>query len=417
MLYFIISIITSLGFIYVYIKFNKAKIKFNFKFEILFVLAMFVQSLMKYYSINFVSSISYFIFFPIFYYILCPLPKIRLIFYTIVIWIYGMILDLIIMLVLSFIFLLFKVNIYNNYFIIIPSIILCLLLFIIGNLKIITSLTNFLYKCVCKIKFYDLILCILSIFILFAAFVFSVNIQKIKVGILLLLTVFSILLVFITIIKMKFLDFEYNLSINILRENNNFYIKMDNDNHLFRHNLLAHLLAIKSVSNKKSRELINDLILKLNFNVDFLNQMKKIPYGLTGIIYEKIVPYANKLNVKLDNKIDYDIFDVLKARRYNVLVEKLILMLDNALEGSLLSIEKIVIINIYSENNRIIVEIKNSFRNDIDIESLGQISYSTKSKNRGFGLFSILRNNEVYVDVKIINNMFVAKLTALKKVV
>ena len=281
-------------------------------------------------------------------------------------------------------------------------------------MKVIKRFTSFLYKYVCKVKYYDFILFILALFTLLAAIVFSINIQTITIGILLFLTVFSILLAFITVIKMKFLDYEYVISINTLKENNNFYINMDEENRMFKHNLLANLLAVKSVSNKKSRNLIDELIGKLNYNVDFLNQLKNIPYGLTGIVYEKIHPYLDKLEIKLDNKINCDIFSILKPRRYNVLVEKLILMIDNALEASVLSIDKVVIINMYLEDDKVVVEVKNSFRDSIDIDSLGKMSYSTKGRNRGFGLFTILRSNEVSGDVKIINNMFVAKLVAVK---
>ena len=413
LLYLLISVLSSLGFIYLYLKLNDAKLKLNLKIITLFILGMIFQTLIRYYGISFISSLSYFLIFPFLYYLIYPLPKVKLVFYVIIIWVYAMILDLITMLILSFTYVIIDYDVYNNFYIVFPSFIICILFFILGNMRVVKSFTNFLYKSVNKIKYYDFVLLLLAIFTLLAAIVFSINIQKTTIGILLFLTVFSILLVFITLIKMKFLDYEYGIFLDTLRENNNFYIKMDEENRMFKHNLLANLLSVKSVSNKASRDLINELISNLNYNVDFLNQLKNIPYGLTGIIYEKICPYNNKLDVKIDNKINYDIFDVLKPKRYNVLVEKLVLMIDNALEASMLSVDKVVIINMYLEGDKIVIEVKNSFRDSIDIDSLGKLSYSTKSNSRGFGLFTILRDNEVSVNVKIINNMFVAKLTAV----
>ncbi len=414
LVWFVACFISTFGFVYIYYKLTNADKKIDFKIGLVYILGIVFSAIVMYYDISYIRVISYFFFFPFIYYLINPLPKGKLIFYVIIIWVYGMILDLITMLILSLGYLIFDYNAYDNFFTIFPSLIICMMFIVLGNIKVIRKFTNYLYKCVCKIKYYDFILIVLAIFTLMAAIVFSINIRKLTIGILLLLTVFAILLVFITTIKMKFLDNEYKIFLNTLRENNNFYIKMDEENRLFKHNLLANLLAVKSVSNKASRNLVNELISKLNYNVDFMNQIKNIPYGLTGIVYEKIHPYAHKLDIKLDNKIDCDIFNVLKPRRYNVLVEKLMLMIDNALEASSLSVDKIVVINMYLEDDKIIVEVKNSFADSIDVDSLGKLSYSTKGHNRGFGLFTIFRDSEVGVKVKIVNNMFVATLTAVK---
>ena len=59
------------------------------------------------------------------------------------------------------------------------------------------------------------------------------------------------------------------------------------------------MLGIKSVSSIKAKKLIDELIME--YSKDFrLNQnIKDIPYGLDGIIYEKIYNFKNnkKLNI------------------------------------------------------------------------------------------------------------------------
>lgn len=95
-----------------------------------------------------------------------------------------------------------------------------------------------------------------------------------------------------------------------MQENNDFYIKVEDENRIFKHNLVAKLLSIKSVSNNKSMALIEDLILQFNKNVSFSQTIKVIPYGLNGIIYQKLYSYMNVLNIKINNEIGYDIFSI-----------------------------------------------------------------------------------------------------------
>ena len=50
--------------------------------------------------------------------------------------------------------------------------------------------------------------------------------------------------------------------------------------------LFNHSAKIKSVSNKKARNLIDDFLKSYNSNMDFSFHIKDMPYGLNGIIYE-----------------------------------------------------------------------------------------------------------------------------------
>ena len=94
----------------------------------------------------------------------------------------------------------------------------------------------------------------------------------------------------------------------------------------------------------------------------------------------------------------------------------MVIALDNAIESSMTSVDKILVINLYSEENNVVMDIKNTFSADLNLEDLGKINYSTKSKGngrrRGLGLFSALRDNEVKMTIKIVNNLFVTKIVA-----
>ena len=160
---------------------------------------------------------------------------------------------------------------------------------------------------------------------------------------------------------------------------------------------------------------IDDFVIKNNKGMNYSKKMKTIPYGLNGIIYQKTYPYLEELNFKLSNKIGVDIFKLLRPRRYNVLVEKLIVSLDNAIDASLNSKNKVVVINLYDDEDNIYVEIKNSFAYNLDIDNLGTLNYSTKGKRRGLGLFSALRDNEATLKVKVVNNYFISIISARKQ--
>ena len=283
------------------------------------------------------------------------------------------------------------------------------------NLTILSVISYFLY---CPFLFYSLNPLKYKKFIFYIlvlACVLAFNIQNITI-IWLVIALFIISSLFVILfIKNRLDKYENKVFLETLKENNNFYVSMDVENRIFQHNLMAKMLVIKSVSNKRAREMIVELLKEFNTNVDFSQHMYDIPYGINGIIYQKLYPYVDKLDVKIDNRINDDIFDFLKARRYNVFVEKMVISLDNAIESSLNSIEKLLVINLFATDTEVIMEIKNSFDNSLNIDEIGTLNYSTKGSKRGLGLFSIFRNKEANVKLKIVNNLFVVKISAKKK--
>lgn len=411
-IWFIACFFSTLGIVYIYYKFVNVD-KISLGCCIFFLIGVFLITIIRYYHIYILNYIFYFLFYPLLFYFLKRLTLKHIIYYTVIIWFYGMALDLLSMFILSLLSLFLDLNVYEN---IIyntgPVLITFLLMLCIGNCSIIKNFTYSFYERLNKIKHYDLILIILSLFTLIVAIAISLNIKTLSIGGLLILLILMIFMFFFLIIYVKFIVYENNAFINILKDNNAFYIKVDEENRVFKHNLMAKLLSIKSVANKSARLLIDDLLSEFNSNVDFLNHIKNIPYGINGIVYQKVYPYLGIINVKIDNKLDVDVFKLLKPRRYNVFVEKLIVSIDNAIEASLESVDKMVIINLYINDNIVFIELKNSFNANLDLDLLGTVNYSTKHKKRGLGIFSMLRNNEVKTNVKIVNGYFITILEA-----
>ena len=412
LMWFIASFVATFGFSYLYCKLCCSKFSINLRIIFVFLVGVIFLSLIKFFDLTYLNFLAYFLYYPFLFYVIEPKSIKLLIYYTIIIWFYGVVLDFLIMLILSILNFLSLIDLSNDFYIIFPSLIVFVIFIIIGKIKFFHNLTNKMVNLFHKFGYFDFLLIGFICFVFCIGVAITVNIHHLSIDFLLILICFLNLLSFVLLVNRKILVVENEIFLSFLKDNNNFYVKMDEDHRIFKHNLMAKMLSIKSVSNKRARMLIDDLLLSFNHHTDFATHIRNIPYGLNGIIYQKVFPYLDVLHVKVDNQITVDIFKVLKARRYNVFVEKLMVALDNAIESSLDSVEKVLVINIYCEDDTIVAEVKNSFSNDISIDNLGEVNYSTKGKRRGLGLASIFRNKEASVKVSIVNDLFISKISA-----
>ena len=407
---------STYGITFLYLKFNNCKINKCLKFYLLFIFGWLIISVLMFYNNSLLRFLFYFAFYPVLFYIIKPLPIRRLLYYTFIVWFLGVFLDLCAMLFVSILNKMFGFVLLTNWSVasLILTFVVFIFLIIIGKISKLCMFVNKLYDKLINVKYSNCLLAFLVFYVFILAFVIFSSLPNLNINLLLSLLIFLVLVVFIFLVKYKIDEEEIDKYLKILKENNEFYVNVDDENRIFKHNLIAKLLSIKSVSNRKSMLLIDNLILEFSKNIGFSNHIKIIPYGLNGIIYQKLYSVFDKLEIKITNSIDYDIFDVLKPIRYNVLVEKLSLALDNAIEACLNSHDRILIINIYDVDNNIIIEIKNTFSDIIDLDEIGSKNYSTKGKKRGLGLFSMLRNNEATLTVNIINDFFVNKIVVQK---
>lgn len=418
LVYIVVSLISTFGFSYLYYKLTGATKKINLKITFMFVIGVILIALVKYFNVTVISVFSYFLYFPFLFREIKYTLFTRFLFYVIIVWIFGEILDIFSMFIMLIFQSVFDINIYSYTFRIISSFLVFIIFIIVARNVRFRKFVEDAYRKVQKISYFDFAIVVFAIFAFFVGLVIFLNLDNINVSILLMAVLFLLSLSFGLLVGVRVQLIENNIFLKTLKKNNDFYLKIEDENRIFKHNLIAKLLAIKSVSNKRARELIDDYIASFNNNMDFSVHIKEIPYGLNGIIYEKVYRYIGKLDIKIDNKIEFDLFERLKSRRYNVFVEKLIIAIDNAIESSLTSVDKILVINLYSENDNVIVDIKNSFSADLDLDKIGSLNYSTKKdekKKRGLGLFSALRNNEVIMQLNIINNLFVIKIIAKQK--
>lgn len=168
-----------------------------------------------------------------------------------------------------------------------------------------------------------------------------------------------------------------------------------------RHEMINNLLVSKGEKNKNSRrynDILDELIKQYDTNkMSSYSGLYKLPNGLKGLVYYKIARIKNNdVNFRtiISDKM-YDEFNNLDTKIYYKVCKIMGILIDNAVEASINSKEKTLLIYIYEQcNGNIVISIENSYNALLDIHDINKKGYSTKGKNRGLGLFIANRTIE-----------------------
>lgn len=183
------------------------------------------------------------------------------------------------------------------------------------------------------------------------------------------------------------------------------------------------LVIIKSMINPKDKETIeyiDDLLKEPSGNKDF-KLINKLSYihsnGLKGLIYYKIKEMRKKkINVSVDISEQIDDKKLWKICDSNLkdISRCLGVYIDNAIEASFISNDKLMMIEVLKEEDNIVFIISNTFTGELDLSKFDKEGYSSKGKNRGYGLplvKEIINNNEfIFQEREIIGEYFFQKL-------
>ena len=334
-------------------------------------------------------------------------------FYSILIWIASLILDIIIMTLSIFIdFNGFR----NDISKIISTIFLVIILILISKSKFIKRNIIKLRKSLEKINFHKIytILIIISYFLFDIICFYNIEIKNFSL-VVILISLSFLLFIFLFLIKQYTI---YNLKItrDFLEKNNEQSMNVLLETRIFRHNFKNQLIGLKTVANKKTCLLIDDLINYYNNESRSINVFTNIPNGINGIVYEKLSNIKLKdLNISIQNKIDKNLLNKIGSRNYNLLCEALGVTLDNAIEATMASKEKILNVDFKENKDMVIVKIINSYSNTIDLDNLGNINYSSKGNGHGIGLFSLISRKKINIKCNLRNNLFITTITINKK--
>lgn len=168
-----------------------------------------------------------------------------------------------------------------------------------------------------------------------------------------------------------------------------------------RDEMINNLLVLKGEKNKNSRrynDILDELIKQYDTNkMSSYSGLYKLPNGLKGLVYYKIARIKNNdVNFRtiISDKM-YDEFNNLDTKIYYKVCKIMGILIDNAVEASINSKEKTLLIYIYEQcNGNIVISIENSYNALLDIHDINKKGYSTKGKNRGLGLFIANRTIE-----------------------
>lgn len=169
------------------------------------------------------------------------------------------------------------------------------------------------------------------------------------------------------------------------------------------------LLNIKSkiIDKDKNKNIIEYIDSILNEKVQLdkgkYSKLKYLPSnGFKGMFYYKISKAEElgiKISINISAGIKKSVLHNMNAEDYKQLCRIIGVYLDNAIEASAISNEKLLGIEIYLNNNDVEIIISNSYLGEVDIKNVNEKGYSTKGKNHGYGLplvKNILENSDIF---------------------
>ncbi len=188
-----------------------------------------------------------------------------------------------------------------------------------------------------------------------------------------------------------------------------------------RHEMLNNLLVLKSFKNKGSKEylfLLDNFIKEYKTTTsNVLKNLYKLPSGLKGIIYYKLYDMEKegiKTFIKISSR-SVSKLDKMEVNIYSKICKIVGILLDNAIESAKACNNKNISIDMYENKDNISIEIINTATiKEIDLSRINEKNYSSKGKNRGYGLYLVNRminsTNKLELEQKILNNTFVSIL-------
>lgn len=241
---------------------------------------------------------------------------------------------------------------------------------------------------------------------------FYIGFSNLETNNTLLISIFG-MLVFLTIlfslIKQKIDNNKITEKYDSLIEFMNSYEEKIDELRIQSHENKNQLLNIKSkiIDKDKNKNIIEYIDSILNEKVQLdkgkYSKLKYLPSnGFKGMFYYKISKAEElgiKISINISAGIKKSVLHNMNAEDYKQLCRIIGVYLDNAIEASAISNEKLLGIEIYLNNNDVEIIISNSYLGEVDIKNVNEKGYSTKGKSHGYGLSlvkTILENSDIF---------------------
>ena len=216
--------------------------------------------------------------------------------------------------------------------------------------------------------------------------------------VLVLVFVIIVYLLYKESIKSNKLSENYNILLNYLEQ----YEKEIEEKRKIVHDFKNQLIVINGYadpSNTKLKEYISEIIKENRVIRDnyLVKNIDKIPSGLKGLIYYKFSQLDKSMNIDLLIKKKIKEFDDLNSKVNKDVIKIVGILLDNAIESARASNDKYISLEMKKEDNKILIIIENSTDKKVDTSKIMGTGFSTKGKNRGYGLSivnDIIKSND-----------------------
>ena len=216
---------------------------------------------------------------------------------------------------------------------------------------------------------------------------------------------------------------EYDQLLNYVKR----YEKVIEDKSKNQHEYKNQLVMLKGMINKSNKKAINYIDglyddSKEDNNIELLKKLKYLPSGgLKGLIYYKIEDMIdNGINVfvdistelkyiKIDKKIEKNLKDISKA---------IGVYMDNAIEASINSEQKYIVLEVYLDNNEWVFSVSNTYSNKVNVCMVDHEGYTTKGDGKGYGLSlvkDIIEHNKDLRQEKELNGFYYTQRLYIKK--
>ena len=215
---------------------------------------------------------------------------------------------------------------------------------------------------------------------------------------------------------------EYN-KLSVEYDNLFFYVQTFEEwiekEQLNRHEYKNQLAVIRCLTKEKKVKDKIDEILEDNINIDdqCLTNLKQLPKGgMKGLMYYKAA-IAQKKKIKLSTDISIEskgLLSKLSEKDMKTLCKLIGIYFDNAIEASLESKKKILLIEVYELKDKVSIVFSNTFKKNRNIEDRNKKGVSSKGLGRGNGLYFasklIAKNPWLKEEQKIIDNYYIERL-------
>ena len=410
-LWFIASVIICVVVLISAKNFTNYKIIFSKKMLFSLMIWILFVFFMHYFEFEYVTVFLFLIIYPLLFVISFKKKFKECLFLSISLWLLGMIVDFLIMLIIA---LVVDVDMLSSFEFelveISANIAMPIILLLSSYCKPVIFVIDKIRKFLDKLHIFDFtVFFVIIAMILFGIFI-DINLDSPVAVVITVVLIFLILVLIYLSTYIKFTNSNYSRYVDFLNKSISNYIEKDRDNNVFRHNIVHKLNALKSLLPKEYKSHVQDLVKEIKSKDSKIENLDAIPEGINGFLYEKLTNLDSSYKIVIDNEVDFEIAKVLSFRKYLSLCEALGVLLDNAIEATREADVKYIRISFACQNNLLLVEVTNSFKNCVNINSLGQYSYSTKNRGSGYGLFSLFHMNDIKLNVSIINELFISKL-------